>query len=57
VAVSALLTTALSPILGAAADRAGARKRFLAVATTLCIGATTLLGLVPQTGRTRPWSR
>ena len=46
VAVSALLTAALSPILGAAANRAGARKRFLAVATALCIGATTLLGLV-----------
>ncbi len=47
VAVSALLTALLSPILGAAADRAGARKRFLAVATALCIGATTLLGFVP----------
>jgi UMF1 family MFS transporter len=47
VAVSALLTAVLSPILGAGADRAGARKRFLAVATALCIGATTLLGFVP----------
>ena len=49
VAVSALLTAILSPILGAGADRAGARKRFLAVATALCIGATTLLGFVPPT--------
>jgi UMF1 family MFS transporter len=47
VAVSALLTAILSPILGAGADRAGARKRFLAMATALCIGATTLLGFVP----------
>lgn len=47
VAVSAILTALLSPILGAAADRAGARKRFLAVATALCIVATTLLGFVP----------
>lgn len=46
VAVSALLTAALAPILGAAADQAGARKRFLAVATALCVGATTLLGFV-----------
>jgi UMF1 family MFS transporter len=47
VAVSALLTAVLAPILGAAADRAGARKRFLAVATALCVGATTLLAFVP----------
>ena len=47
VAVSALLTAVLSPILGAAADRAGDRKRFLAVATALCVGATTLLAFVP----------
>ena len=47
VAVSALLTAVLAPILGAAADRAGDRKRFLAVATALCVGATTLLAFVP----------
>lgn len=47
VAVSALLTAVLAPILGAAADRAGARKRFLAVATALCVGTTTLLAFVP----------
>lgn len=47
VAISALLTALLAPILGAAADRAGARKRFLAVATALCVGATTLLAFVP----------
>jgi len=49
VAVSAVLTALLSPILGASADRAGARKRYLAVATALCIGATAILGFVPPT--------
>lgn len=47
VAVSAVLTAIFSPMLGAAADRAGMRKRLLAIATALCIVATTLLGLVP----------
>lgn len=46
VATSALLTALLSPILGAAADRAGARKRFLAVTTALCVGATAALAFV-----------
>ena len=46
VALSGILTAVLSPILGAAADRAGARRRFLAVATALCVGATTLLAFV-----------
>lgn len=47
VAVSGILTALISPILGAAADHAGARKRFLALTTVLCIGATTLLAFVP----------
>jgi MFS transporter, UMF1 family len=47
VALSGILTALLSPILGAAADRAGARRRFLMVTTALCIGATTLLAFVP----------
>jgi UMF1 family MFS transporter len=46
VAVSAILTALLSPILGAAADRAGARKRFLAVTTAICIAATSALAFV-----------
>jgi len=49
VAVSAILTAALSPILGAAADRAGARKRFLAVTTALCITGTAVLAFIPPT--------
>jgi UMF1 family MFS transporter len=46
VATSAILTAVLSPILGAAADRAGARKRFLAATTAICIVATTALAFV-----------
>ena len=46
VATSGILTALLSPILGAAADRSGAHKRFLAVTTTLCISATALLAFV-----------
>jgi len=47
VAVSAILTALLSPILGAAADRAGARKRFLAVTTALCVAGTIALAFIP----------
>ena len=46
VSISAVLIAVLSPILGAAADRAGARKRFLAVSTTLCILGTIALAFV-----------
>ena len=46
VSVSAILTAVISPILGAAADRAGARKRFLAVSTAVCIAATLALAFV-----------
>jgi len=46
VAVSALLTSVLSPVLGAAADRAGARKRFLAFTTSSCALATILLAFI-----------
>jgi len=47
VALSGILTAVISPILGAAADHAGARKRFLALTTALCVGATVLLAFVP----------
>ncbi|MEO5798307.1 MAG: MFS transporter [Gemmatimonadales bacterium] len=46
VAISALLTALMSPLLGAAADRSGSRKRFLAVSTIISIIATTLLAFV-----------
>ena len=46
VAISAMLTALISPLLGAAADRSGARKRFLALATAICIAATVALAFV-----------
>jgi UMF1 family MFS transporter len=46
VATSGILTALLSPVLGAAADRSGAHKRFLAVSTSLCICATIVLAFV-----------
>jgi UMF1 family MFS transporter len=49
VAVSGILTAVLSPVLGAAADRAGVRKPFLAATTAACVGATTLLAFVSPT--------
>ena len=45
VSVSALLTL-LAPILGTAADRSGARKRFLGITTALCVAATAALAFV-----------
>jgi UMF1 family MFS transporter len=47
VAVSGLLTALVAPILGAAADKAGAHKRFLATTTTVCVAMTALLAFVP----------
>lgn len=46
VAVSALTTALISPLLGAAADRSGLRKRFLAITTAICIIATTVLTFI-----------
>ena len=46
VSISALFIAVLSPILGAAADRAGARKRFLIVAAAICILGTTALAFI-----------
>ena len=48
VSVSAVAIAILSPILGAAADRAGSRKRFLAVSVLACVAGTVVLaGVVP----------
>jgi UMF1 family MFS transporter len=44
--VSVLLNALVSPILGAASDRAGRRKPFLAIFTALCVAATAVIGLV-----------
>lgn len=46
VAVSAILIAIGSPILGAMADAGGARKRFLAISTAICIAATAALAFI-----------
>lgn len=46
VALSAILVAVLSPVFGAIADRGGLRKRFLAITTAICVGATALLAFV-----------
>lgn len=53
VSLSAVLIALLSPILGAAADRAGARKRWLALTTAICITATVALAFVAPGDSTR----
>src|SRR4051812_40989337 len=39
VSISAILTALMSPIFGAAADRGGSRKKFLAVASIVSVAA------------------
>jgi UMF1 family MFS transporter len=46
VSISAILIAILSPILGAAADKGGKRKRYLAVTTVTAVIATALLAFV-----------
>jgi UMF1 family MFS transporter len=46
VSISAILIAVLSPILGAAADKGGRRKRYLALTTVVAVIATTLLTFV-----------
>jgi UMF1 family MFS transporter len=46
VGLSALIIAVLAPVLGAAADKGGKRKRYLAMTTSLCVVATTLLAFV-----------
>jgi UMF1 family MFS transporter len=46
VALSAILTALASPLLGAAADRGNARKRFLIITTTICVIATAALAFI-----------
>src|SRR5690606_17171074 len=41
----------LSPILGAAADRAGARKKFLATTTLVCVLGTAALAFISPDAR------
>ena len=46
VALSSILTAILSPIVGAMADRGGARKRLMGIALTVCVCATVALAFV-----------
>ena len=47
-AVSALIVAVTSPLLGAIADRAGARKKFMLAYTAMClIGVLLMMGLRP----------
>jgi len=46
VGISAVLVALLSPIMGAAADRGGTRKRSLAVTTVVCAAGTIALAFV-----------
>ena len=49
ITISALIVALLSPFLGAMADKGGYRKRFLGIATIVCIAATIAL-YFPQKG-------
>jgi UMF1 family MFS transporter len=49
IVISSILIALLAPLLGAAADRGGARRRFLVISTTICIVATALLAFVSPT--------
>jgi UMF1 family MFS transporter len=46
IAVSAILIAILSPLMGAIADQGGARKRFLAVSTGVCVLTTAALAFI-----------
>ena len=46
IVVSSVLIAVLSPILGAMADRGGARRKSLLVSTLVCVGATAALTFV-----------
>lgn len=46
VSISAILIAVLSPVLGAAADKAGRRKQYLAVTTIVSVVATVALAFV-----------
>ena len=53
IVISSILIALLSPLLGAAADRGGARRTFLIISTLVCVAATTLLAFVTPIKRTR----
>ena len=46
IVVSSILIAVLSPVLGAAADRGGARRKFLIISTLVCVAATAVLAFI-----------
>jgi len=46
IVISSILIALLSPLLGAAADRGGARRKFLIISTLVCVAASTVLAFV-----------
>lgn len=46
IALSSILTALAAPVLGAAADRGGSRKRFMAIALGICLVATVALAFI-----------
>ena len=46
IVVSSILVAVLSPVLGAAADRGGARRKFLIISTLVCVAATAVLAFI-----------
>ena len=51
ITISSLIIALISPVLGALADRSGLRRRFLAAATLVSVGATAWLAfIVPGSG-------
>jgi len=54
VAISAVLIALLSPLLGALADRGGARRFYLILTTLVCVGATAGLAFIVP-GESRVW--
>lgn len=46
IVISSILIALLSPLLGAAADRGGARRKFLIISTLVCVAASTALAFV-----------
>ncbi len=46
IVVSSILIAVLSPVLGAAADRGAARRKFLIISTLVCVAATAVLAFI-----------
>jgi UMF1 family MFS transporter len=55
IVASSILIALLSPILGAVADRGGARRRYLAISTLLCVVATATLAFIRPSDPYAAW--